>query len=177
MRRKLLITGLLAVLVAIAGCTTANDNTSQRPTTPTISATTPAPSSSSASGEAEQDNVEGTLVRFASGDSVVDITITADNPTTRDFLSRLPLTLSLEEFAGREKVSYLSPKLETAGSPGSDPENGDLIYFVPWGNLGFYYSTDGIGYSDQTIALGTYDASLEQLSQLEGTDVIAEVIE
>ncbi len=26
-----------------------------------------------------------------------------------------------------------------------DPENGDLIYFASWGNLGFYYNAEGIG--------------------------------
>lgn len=39
-------------------------------------------------------------------------------------------------------------------SPGTDPENGDLIYFTPWGNIGFYYDADGIGYSDQTCTSG-----------------------
>jgi hypothetical protein len=61
------------------------------------------------------------------------------------------------------------------GSPGSDPENGDLIYFVPWGNLGFYYNTEGIGYSDQTLHLGTYDATVEQLGRLEG-QVTAQIV-
>jgi predicted RNase H-like nuclease len=35
-------------------------------------------------------------------------------------------------------------------------------------NLGFYYNAEGIGYSDDTIQLGTYDASLDRLGQLEG---------
>jgi hypothetical protein len=80
----------------------------------------------------------------------------------------LPLTLTLEEFAGREKIGYLPRKLRHQGSPGSDPKHGDLIYFIPWGNLGFYYNAERIGYSDDTIHLGTYDASLDQLGQLEG---------
>ena len=58
------------------------------------------------------------------------------------------------------------------GSPGSDPENGDLIYFIPWGNLGFYYNAAGIGYSDQTLHIGSYEASREQLEGLEGTVTI-----
>ena len=49
---------------------------------------------------------------------------------------------------------------------GHDPEDGDLIYYVPWGNLGFYYNAEGIGYSDATIHLGTYDAQLEQLEEI-----------
>jgi hypothetical protein len=112
--------------------------------------------------------IVGTVVRFSSARTSVDVTIGQDNPAVRDFLSMLPLTLTLEEFAGREKISYLPRRLRHRGSPGSDPKNGDLIYFVPWGNLGFYYNAEGIGYSDATIHLGTYDAPLDQLERLEG---------
>jgi hypothetical protein len=49
-----------------------------------------------------------------------------DNPAVCYFLSMLPLTLTLEEFAGREKIAYLPRELAHAGSPGSDPEDGDL---------------------------------------------------
>jgi hypothetical protein len=122
------------------------------------------------------EQVVGTVVRFSAGATSVEVTIGEDNPAVRDFLSMLPLTLTLEEFAGREKIAYLPRELTHAGSPGSDPENGDLIYYVPWGNLGFYYNTAGIGYSDQTIHFGTYDASLDQLAQLEGQDVTVEVV-
>jgi hypothetical protein len=120
--------------------------------------------------------VIGTSVRFGVGSSSVDVTIDRDNPAVRDFLSMLPLTLKLEEFAGREKIGYLPRKLETDRAPGSDPEDGDLIYYVPWGNVGFYYNAAGIGYSDKTIHLGTYKASRDQLKQLEGRSVTVDVV-
>lgn len=107
----------------------------------------------------------------------VNVTITEDNPTTRDFLTMLPLTLSFEEFNGREKISYLPRDLDTTGSPGHDPNDGDLIYYSPWGNIGFYYNADGIGYSDQVIHLGTYNTSLEQITRLEGNDVTVTIIQ
>jgi hypothetical protein len=122
------------------------------------------------------DEVVGTVVRFTSASTSVDVTIGEDNPTVRDLLSRVPLTIELEEYAGREKISYFDPKLEVQGSPGSDPKDGDLIYFVPWGNLGFYYNASGIDYSDLTIHIGTYDADLDQLEQLEG-EVTVEVVQ
>lgn len=145
------------------------------PAPPTIAPSTP-PASSSGTPDGGVDQVVGTVVRFSAGSTSVEVTIDEDNPAVRDFLSMLPLTLTLEEFAGREKIAYLPRELAHAGSPGSDPEDGDLIYYVPWGNIGFYYNTAGIGYSDQTIHLGTYDASLDQLEQLEGQDVIVEVV-
>lgn len=120
--------------------------------------------------------IVGTTVRFSSNTTSVDVTIGDDNPAVRDFLSMLPLTLTVEEFAGREKISYLPRELRHRGSEGSDPETGDLIYFVPWGNLGFYYNAEGIGYSDDTIHLGSYDAPLDQLERLEG-EVTVEAID
>lgn len=130
----------------------------------------------SQTADAGAGQVVGTVVRFTAASTSVDLTIGENNPTVRDFLSMLPLTMTLEEFAGREKIGYFSRKLATEGSAGSDPEDGDLIYFIPWGNIGFYYNTAGIGYSSQTIHIGTYDASLETLVQLEGQPVTVEII-
>ena len=62
------------------------------------------------------------------------------------------------------------------GSPGHDPEDGDLIYFAPWGNLGFYYNTEGIGHDDRVIQLGTYSATSEELGGLETGDVTITVV-
>jgi hypothetical protein len=59
-----------------------------------------------------------------------------DNATTRDLLSLLPLTLTLEDYANAEKIGYLPRRLDTAGTPsGADPSTGDIPYYAPWGNL------------------------------------------
>lgn len=59
-----------------------------------------------------------------------------DNATTRDFVSLLPLTLTLRDYAGTEKVSDLPSRLSTDGAPpGIDPTVGDITYYAPWGNL------------------------------------------
>lgn len=144
--------------------------------TPAPSTIASSPPASSGTPDGGVDHVVGTVVRFSARSTSVEVTIDEDNPAVRDFLAMLPLTLTLEEFAGREKIAYLPRALAQAGSPGSDPEDGDLIYYVPWGNLGFYYNTTGIGYSDQTTHLGTYDASRDQLEQLVGQDVNVAVV-
>jgi hypothetical protein len=167
----------LFVTLAQTGCGSeegTDASSGDQPTASDTQPTSPQPATTSADSDARQ--VVGTIVRISSNTASVDVTIDEDNPAARDFLSMLPLTITLEEFAGREKISYLPRKLRHSGSPGSDPESGDLIYFVPWGNLGFYYNAEGIGYSDDTIHLGTYDASLDQLERLEG-EVTVEVID
>jgi hypothetical protein len=61
-----------------------------------------------------------TRVRFDAGEAEV-IVCTADNPTSRDFVSILPLSLEFEDFAGNEKISYLPRELITEGSPVANP--------------------------------------------------------
>lgn len=131
---------------------------------------------SPATPDGSASHVVGTVVRFTAGSMSVDVTIDQDNPAFRDFLSMLPLTLTLKEFAGREKIGYLPRKLKYSGSPGSKPVDGDFIYYVPWGNIVFYYNAAGIGYSDETIHLGTYKASPEQLERLEDRSVKVEAV-
>ena len=87
----------------------------------------------------------------------------ADNATARDFLSLLPMTLALEDYAATEKISYLPRKLSTAGAPaGTDPAVGDIAYYAPWGNLALFYKD--FKYSDGLILLGKLDGSAEPLS-------------
>ena len=171
-----LIVGLFVILVQ-AGCgSEGTDDASSADDQPAASETQPTSPPTTRSADSEGPEIVGTIVRFSSNATSVDVTIGEDNPTVRDFLSMLPLTVALEEFAGREKISYLPRKLRRGGSPGSDPKSGDLIYFVPWGNLGFYYNAEGIGYSDDTIHVGTFEASLEQLERLEG-EVTVETVD
>jgi hypothetical protein len=109
----------------------------------------------------------GTIVRFTGPDAAVDVTIVEDNATVRSLLSRLPLTIEFEDFNGREKIGYPPGGLDVV-EPGHDSENGDLIYFVPWGNLGFYYNAAGIEFDDSVVLLGTYESTPEQLVGMEG---------
>ena len=167
-RTRLLIPAALLSLLTVTGCAPAAAPAA--PSTGAAEGATPPASTSAASTDRR---VEGTVLRFASERATVDVTVGEDNPTVRDLLSRLPLQLTAEEFAGREKIADVPGGLATEGSPGSDPEDGDLIYFTPWGNLGFYYDASGIGFSADTIHIGTYDATRQQLDRLEGAVTVS----
>jgi hypothetical protein len=83
-----------------------------------------------------------------------------DSPTSRDFISLLPLTLTLEDYAGTEKIAYLSRRLsEQSASDGVDPEVGDITYYAPWGNLAIFYKD--FGYAKGLIKLGHIDKGAE----------------
>lgn len=63
-----------------------------------------------------------------------------DNPTSRDFVAMLPMTVQFEDFVGREKISRLSKRLSTDGRT-TDYEAivWDITYYVPWGNMAIFY--------------------------------------
>jgi hypothetical protein len=123
------------------------------------------------------DSIADTVIRFSAPEGLVDVTIHDDNPATRDLLSTLPLTLTFEDFAGREKIAYLPRELQFAGSPPSTAGSGDLAYYTPWGNLAFLYGAEPGAPSEQLIHLGRFDASLDQLESLQGGDVIVDIVE
>jgi len=103
-----------------------------------------------------------TKIRLKVGDKVLIATL-FDSKTTRDFISLLPLTLTLEDYARTEKVSGLPKRLSTEGAPsGSDPSVGDMAYYAPWGNLAIFYRD--FGYSSGLIILGKIDSGIETLN-------------
>ncbi|MBD2297947.1 hypothetical protein H6G28_04925 [Nostoc sp. FACHB-190] len=92
-------------------------------------------------------------------DKVITATL-INSKTTQDFVSLLPLTLTLEDYAKTEKISYLSRKLSTEDAPpGSDPAVGDIAYYAPWGNLAMFYQDSG--YANGLIILGKMDGDID----------------
>lgn len=94
-----------------------------------------------------------------------DVAITArldDTPSVRDFITRLPMTLKLEDYAATEKIAYLPEKLTTEGAPaGVDPAIGDIAYYAPWGNIAIFYKD--FGYSPGLIKLGEIESGITHL--------------
>jgi hypothetical protein len=86
-----------------------------------------------------------------------------DNATSRDFVSLLPLTLTLSDYAGTEKVADLPHALSTADAPaGIDPDTGDITYYAPWGNLAIFYRD--FRYSAGLVKLGHIESGIEVLA-------------
>ena len=99
-----------------------------------------------------------------------------DNETSRDFVSLLPLTLTLEDYAETEKISDLPTRLSTEGAPaGSDASVGDITYYAPWGNLAIFYKDSG--YARGLVQLGRIDSGVEALSGSNPVRVKIELIE
>lgn len=129
--------------------------------------------------QSNNENSEGSTLENGGSDTVEDVRIKLtfnneevivkmfDNPTSRDFITLLPLTITLEDYAGTEKINYLSKKLSTDEAPsGSDPSVGDFTYYSPWGNLAIFYKD--FKYSNGLIKLGKIESGVEKLGAIKG---------
>ncbi|MFB7828186.1 cyclophilin-like fold protein [Streptomyces hydrogenans] len=136
-------------------------------------ATPAAPSAASAS-RGQQDTT-APIPPSPSGSTAMDIRVTLDgrpveatlnsSPAARDFAALLPLTLSLEDFHGIERVADLPRKLDTDGAPVPvAAQVGDIAYYAPWGNLALFYQ-DGPAPSADLLVLGHLDVSADQLGR------------
>ena len=63
-----------------------------------------------------------------------------DKPTARSFIKQMPFTVTLEDYAGMEKIFYPQQALSKAKAPdGAQPRMGDLMYYAPWGDVALFY--------------------------------------
>jgi len=63
-----------------------------------------------------------------------------DNPTSRSLVAQMPFTVTLEDYAGIEKIFYPPQSLNKDDAPeGAEPQIGDLMYYAPWGDVAIFY--------------------------------------
>lgn len=89
-----------------------------------------------------------------------------DNSASEDLISRLPLTMSFEDYNNTERISYLDSELDTGNAPDEcTPQRGDLTYYAPWGNLAFFCKD--FRQSPQLVPLGKVIDGEEYLDSLD----------
>lgn len=109
---------------------------------------------------------ESKKIRFLLDDGSEIIVSLNDNPAADALYEMLPLELSFEDFNGTEKIAYLPEELPADGSPDScDPDVGSLCYYIPWGNLCFFYQD--FRASSSLIPLGQVESGADFLAQLD----------
>ncbi len=100
-------------------------------------------------------------VEFSFSNQVFTVTL-YDKPSSRDFASMLPLELKISDFSNNEKIAHLPRKLTTEGnSPYTEAGPGDVCYYIPWGNLAFFYA--GYSPSRDLVRLGRPNASARSI--------------
>lgn len=109
---------------------------------------------------------ESKKIRFLLDDGSEIIVALHDNPAADALYDMLPMELTFEDFNGTEKIAYLPEELPADGSLDScDPDVGSLCYYIPWGNLCFFYRD--FRASSSLILLEQVESGAEFLAQLD----------
>lgn len=100
-----------------------------------------------------------------------------DNATARDFVSMLPITTELEDYASNEKIFYPERKLDTSGAPSAyKPSTGDITYYAPWGDIAIFYKD--FSKSSGLVSVGEIDNNgIELLKKVGKSKVTFSLIE
>ena len=166
MRRRTLSL-LAAAVILLAACAEPAAKDPLGPPAPASHVPSSSVPAASLPPTAASENPEGNSdvrIHLIAGETVLRATL-LDTQTARDFASLLPLTLTLADYAGTEKISELPRRLSTADAPpGTDPAAGDITYYAPWGNLAIFY--DDFDYSPGLVKLGRIDSDIRELSGL-----------
>lgn len=104
----------------------------------------------------EEPEAASLKVKISVGDRTISATM-EDNVAGREFLSRLPLEVTLNDFNNTtEKIFYLEPALTLEGvKRGCTPVPGDITIYVPWGNVAIFCKN--WSHSNDLIKIGHID--------------------
>jgi len=145
----LFITMLFTLSTSVTACGTDNDLPNQE---------TP---DNNENNEPETEN-KNMKLKVTVGDVVLTATL-VDNPTAKDFISLLPLTVKLDDYASSEKIFYPERKLSTQGAGSINAVAGDITYYSPWGNIAIFYKD--FGNSSSLIRIAKFDGNIDVLKQ------------
>jgi hypothetical protein len=94
---------------------------------------------------------------------VVTATLT-DSKTTQDFISLLPLTLTMNDLFKREKFAHLPRAISKEGKRTHSYQVGDVAYWSPGQDVAIFYRHDGQEIPDPgIIVIGRIDFGVEAM--------------
>jgi hypothetical protein len=95
-----------------------------------------------------------------------DLTATLiDSPTSRDFVSLLPLTLTMNDLFGREKFGHLPRAITEEGTRSQTYEVGEVVYWSPGPDVAIFYRHDERSIpAPGIIVVGKIDGGVEALN-------------
>lgn len=159
MKKLLLIPLMLLSVLPMAACGGSDDE----PVTPGRPEIPEQPGEGD-DDEPETPGISSLHINILVGDRTVTATM-EDNAAARDFLARLPLETTLNDYNNTtEKIFYPSPALTTEGvTPGCAPAPGDITIYAPWGNVAIFCKS--WSHSRDLIKIGRIDGNgIEALS-------------
>jgi hypothetical protein len=115
-------------------------------------------------------------IRLKVEDTVITATL-FDSKTTQDFISLLPLTLTMNDLFRREKFAHLPRAISKEGKRTHTYEVGDVAYWPPGPDVAIFYRHDGREIPDPgIIVIGKIDSGVEALNLPGSVGVRVELI-
>ncbi|AXI30665.1 hypothetical protein CIB87_17165 [Priestia megaterium] len=159
MKKSLCLSSILVTSLALAACS--NNNSSAADRDNTSNPLNQAPE------QPKEDRISDTRIKLTFNDKEVLVRM-YDNPASKDFLAQLPLTITFEDYMGKEKISILQKRLSIDDVQAEDlSQKGDFAYYTPWGNVAIFHK----GIEDATndlIMLGQIESGKENFENVDG---------
>lgn len=115
-------------------------------------------------------------IRLRVKDKIITATL-IDSKTTRDFISLLPLTLTMNDLFRREKYAHLPRAISTEGERVHTFEIGEIVYWSPGPDVAIYYRHDGERIPEPgIIVIGKVDSGVETLNVSGSVKVTIELV-
>ncbi len=103
-------------------------------------------------------------IKLTIKDRVLTATL-KDNKTAQDFVSLLPLTLTMNDLFGREKFGHLPRAISDGGERTHSYEVGQIVYWSPGPDVAIFYRNDRQAIPDPgIIVIGKLDSGVEALN-------------
>ena len=172
--RKFLLLFLVVGVLVVGGCGAAA-KTQTAAAKDTVTVTTNAKNAATATnknakaataGKTTTGEAQGTMQLEVKNNGQTFRVALNKSQAAQDFYKQLPLTVDVKNFSDNEKIFYPPQKLKTQDAVVAHATKGTLAYFIPWGNLTFFYK-DYAPVSADLIEIGKVvsgDADLEKLS-------------
>jgi hypothetical protein len=101
-----------------------------------------------------------------------------DSKTAQDFVSLLPITLTMNDLFGREKFAHLPQAISTEGKRTHTYEVGDIAYWSPGPDVAIYYQHDGEKIPNPgIIVIGKLDSGVDAFNVPGSAEVKIEVMQ
>jgi len=101
-----------------------------------------------------------------------------DSPTARDFISLLPLTLTMNDLFKREKFGHLPRAISREGKHTHTYALGEIAYWSPGPDIAIFYRHDGERIPDPgVIVIGKIGSDVEALNVPGVVKVTMELVE
>jgi hypothetical protein len=124
----------------------------------------PAPPAGAADWKTSPKQASTMKIRLNVADKVITATL-IDSETTRDFISLLPLTLTMNDLFRREKFAHLPRALSNEGKRTHTYEVGDVAYWSPGPDVAIFYRHDGQEVPEPgIIVIGKIESGVEALN-------------